>query len=48
LSLVFGHLVVLYLILNPKFKLCTFRVVNILIKGEIEKPCELYLGLYVL
>jgi hypothetical protein len=46
-SLVFGHLVVLQLNLNPKLKLCAFGVVNILIKREIEKPSGLCLGLFV-
>jgi hypothetical protein len=44
---VFGHLVVLHFILNPKFKLCSFGVVNVLIKGEIEKPSGFYFGIYV-
>jgi hypothetical protein len=35
--LAFGLLVVLHVVLDLKFKLCAF--VNILIKGEIEKPC---------
>jgi hypothetical protein len=35
------------LILNLKFKPCAFGVVNILIKGEIEKPSGLCLGLFV-
>jgi hypothetical protein len=47
LSLVCGHLVVLQLVLNSKFKLCALGVVNVLIKGEIEKPSSLCLGLYV-
>jgi hypothetical protein len=34
----FGLLVVLDVVLDSKFKLCIFCVVNILIKGEIEKP----------
>jgi hypothetical protein len=38
LSLAYGHLVVLQLILNLKFNLCAPGVVNVLIKGEIEKP----------
>jgi hypothetical protein len=46
-ELVFGHLVVLHLNLNSKFKLCAFGVVNVLIKGEIEKPSSLCLGLFV-
>jgi hypothetical protein len=37
LSFVFGHLVVLQLVLDSKFKLCVLGVVNVLIKGEIEK-----------
>jgi hypothetical protein len=41
----FGHLVML--ILNPKFNLCAFGVVNVLMKGEIEKPSDLFLGLFV-
>jgi hypothetical protein len=47
LSLVFGHLVVLHLILNMKFKLCAFGVVNVLIMGEIEKPSDLCLSLFM-
>jgi hypothetical protein len=47
LSLVYGHLVVLQLVLNSKFKLCALRLVNVFIKGEIEKPSGLCLGLYV-
>jgi hypothetical protein len=45
--LILGHSLVLHLILNPKFKLCAFRVVNVLIKGEIEKPSGLCLSLFV-
>jgi hypothetical protein len=41
LFLVLGNLVVLNLILDPKFKLCAFEVVNVPIKGEIEKPSDL-------
>jgi hypothetical protein len=37
LSLVLGHSIVLHLILHLKFKICVFRVINVLIKGEIEK-----------
>jgi hypothetical protein len=47
LSLVLGHSLMLHLILNPKFKLCEFRVVNVLIEGEIEKLSGLCLGLFV-
>jgi hypothetical protein len=47
MSLVFGDLIVLQLVLNSKFKLCALGVVNVLIKGEIEKPSGLGLGLYV-
>jgi hypothetical protein len=47
LSLILGHSLVLHLILNPKFKFCAFRVVNVLIKGEIEKPSDLCLSLFV-
>jgi hypothetical protein len=47
LSLILGHSLVLHLILNKKFKLCAFGVVDVLIKGQIEKPSGLYLGLYV-
>jgi hypothetical protein len=47
LSLVCGHLVVLQLVLNSKFKLCALGVINVLIKREIEKPSGLCLGLYV-
>jgi hypothetical protein len=46
-SLVLGHSIVLHLILNPKFKLCAFGVVNVLIKVEIEKPSGLCLGIFV-
>jgi hypothetical protein len=46
LSWVCAHLVVLQVVLNSKFKLCVLGVVNVLIKGEIEKPSGLYLGLY--
>jgi hypothetical protein len=46
-SLVCAHLVVLELVLNSKFKLCPLGVVNVLIKGEIEKLSGLCLGLYV-
>jgi hypothetical protein len=35
-SLVFGHLVVLHLILNPKFKLCAFGVVDVPIRGRLR------------
>jgi hypothetical protein len=38
---------VFQLVLNSKFKLCALGVVNVLIKGEIEKPSSLCLGLYV-
>jgi hypothetical protein len=38
---------VLHLILNPKFKLCAFGVVNVLIKGEIKKPSVLCVGVFV-
>jgi hypothetical protein len=38
---------VLHVILNPKFKHCAFGLVNVLIKGEIEKPSGLCLGLFV-
>jgi hypothetical protein len=47
LSLVLGHSLVLHLILDPKFKLCAFGVVNVVIKGEIEKPSGLCFGLFV-
>jgi hypothetical protein len=47
LSLVLVHSLVLRLILDPKFKLCAFGVVNVLIKREIEKPSGLCLGLFV-
>jgi hypothetical protein len=33
--------------LNPKFKFCAFGVVNVLFKGEIEKPSGIFLGLFV-
>jgi hypothetical protein len=46
-SLVFGHLAVLYGVLDSNFKLCAF-VVNGLIKGEIEKPSGQFLGLIVM
>jgi hypothetical protein len=45
--MVFGYLVVLHLVLNSKFRLYALVVVNVLIKGEIEKPSGLCLGLYV-
>jgi hypothetical protein len=38
---------VLQLVLNSKFKLCGLGVTNVLIKGKIEKPSGLCLGLYV-
>jgi hypothetical protein len=38
---------VLHGILDSKFKLCAF-VVNGLIKGEIEKPSDQFLGLIVM
>jgi hypothetical protein len=41
-SLAFGLLVVLHVVLDSKFKLC---IVNVLIKGEIEKLSGQYLGL---
>jgi hypothetical protein len=47
LFLICGHLVVLQFVLNLKFKLCALGVVNVLIKGEIEKPSGLCPGLYV-
>jgi hypothetical protein len=47
LSLVLGPSLVLHLILDLKFKLCAFGVVNVLIKGEIKKPSGLYLYLFV-
>jgi hypothetical protein len=40
-------LVVFQLVLNLKFKLCAPEVVNVLIKGEIEKSSVLCLGFYV-
>jgi hypothetical protein len=43
-SLAFGLLVVLHGVLDSNFKLCAF-VVNGLIKGEIEKPSGMLLGL---
>jgi hypothetical protein len=42
-----GLLVVLHEILDSNFKLCAF-VVNGLIKGEIEKPSDQFLGLIVM
>jgi hypothetical protein len=42
-----GHSLVLHLILDLKFKLCAFGVVNVVIKGEIEKPSGLCFGLFV-
>jgi hypothetical protein len=47
LFLVLGHSIVLHFILNPKFKLCAFGVVDVLIKREIEKPSGLCLDLFV-
>jgi hypothetical protein len=35
-------------VLDSKFKLCAFCVVNVIIKGEIEKPSGQYLGLIVM
>jgi hypothetical protein len=45
LFLAFDLLAVLHWVLNSKFKLCTFFVVNGLTKGEIEKLSGQYLGL---
>jgi hypothetical protein len=45
--LAFGLLAVLHEVLDLNFKLCTF-VINVLIKGEIEKPSGLFLGLIVM
>jgi hypothetical protein len=42
-----GLLAVLHGVLNSNFKLCVF-VVNGLIKGEIEKPSDQFLGLIVM
>jgi hypothetical protein len=45
--LAFGLLVVLHWVLDSNFKLCDF-VVNGLIKGEIEKSSDQFLGLIVM
>jgi hypothetical protein len=42
-----GLLATLHGVLDSNFKLCTF-VVNGLIKGEIEKPSGLFLGVIVM
>jgi hypothetical protein len=42
-----GLLAVPHRVLNSNFKLCGF-VVNGLIKGEIEKPSGMFLGLIVM
>jgi hypothetical protein len=42
-----GLLAVLYGILDLNFKLCAF-IVNGLIKGEIDKPSDTFLGLIVM
>jgi hypothetical protein len=42
--LAFSLLAVLHVVLDSNFKLCAF-IVNGLIKGEIEKPSGLLLGL---
>jgi hypothetical protein len=42
-----GLLAVLHRVLDSNFKLCAF-VVNGLIKGEIEKPSDMFLGLIVM
>jgi hypothetical protein len=48
LFLVFlGLLAVLHGVLDLNFKLCAF-VINGLIKGEIEKPSDQFLGLIVM
>jgi hypothetical protein len=46
-SLAFGHLAVLHGVLDSRFKLCAF-VVNVLIKGEIEKSSGQFLGLIMM
>jgi hypothetical protein len=46
-SLSFGHLAVLYGVLDSRFKLCAF-VVNGLTKGEIEKSSSQFLSLIVM
>jgi hypothetical protein len=45
--LFFCLLAVLHGVLDSNFKLCAF-VVNGLIKGEIEKPSGMFLGLIVM
>jgi hypothetical protein len=45
--LAFGLLAVLHRVLDWNFQLCAF-VVNGLIKGEIEKSSDKYLGLIVM
>jgi hypothetical protein len=42
-----GFLAILHGVLDSNFKLCAF-VVNGLIKGEIEKPSDQFLGLIVI
>jgi hypothetical protein len=44
-SLTFDLLDVLHVVFDSKFKLYAFCVVNVLIKGEIEKPSGQYHGL---
>jgi hypothetical protein len=46
-SLASGPLTMLHGVLDLNFKLCAF-VVNGLIKGEIEKPSNQFLGLIVM
>jgi hypothetical protein len=46
-SLLFGLLSVLHGVLDSNFKFCVF-VVNGLIKGEIEKPSNQFLGSIVM
>jgi hypothetical protein len=43
----FGSLAVLHGVLDLNFKLCAF-IVNGLIKGEIKKPNDQFLGLIVM
>jgi hypothetical protein len=46
-SLAFGLLAVLHWVLYSNFKLCAF-VINGLIKGEIVKPSDQFLGLIMM
>jgi hypothetical protein len=43
----FGSFTCTHFILDPKFNLFAFRVISVLIKGEIEKPSGLCIGLFM-